>query len=218
MEADFWHERWEARELGFHQGHPNNLLVEHFAALQAPAGARVFVPLCGKTLDIGWLLAQGCRVTGIELSETAVRELFDELGVEPAISQQGALTRYSAEAVDIYVGDFFDLQADGLGPVDAVYDRASLVALPGEMRRRYAAHLEQITAGASQLLLCFEYDQDAMDGPPFSVTDAEVRDLYARAYAPIRLADVEFPGGLKGQTPAREILWLLEGRRGDASI
>ena len=216
MDADFWHQRWKARELGFHQGRPNDLLVKHFAALSATRGWRVFVPLSGKTLDIGWLADKGMSVVAVELSETAVRELFEELEIEPTLSQQGCLVRYSAPNIEVYVGDFFELTTEVLGPVHAVYDRAALVALPGDMRRRYAAHLIEITAGAPQLLLCFEYDQQAMQGPPFSVSPDEVRALYANSYSLDRLADVEFPGGLKGQTPAREILWLLR-RRGDVA-
>jgi thiopurine S-methyltransferase len=217
VDADFWHERWDARELGFHQGQPNALLVEHFHAVEAAPGSRIFVPLCGKTLDIGWLLSQGCSVVGVELSETAVRELFDELGVDPTVSRQGALARYSAQRIDIYVGDFFELSRDTLGAVDAVYDRAALVALPADMRRRYTAHLERITSGADQLLLCFDYDQSAMDGPPFSVTGDEVGEHYSQSHEVTQLADVEFPGGLKGQTPAREILWLLKSRNAPAA-
>jgi thiopurine S-methyltransferase len=217
VDADFWHERWKARELGFHAGQPNALLVEFFDTLGTAGGWRVFVPLCGKTLDIGWLLSKGCRVVGVELSETAVQELFDELAVEPEISRQGTLTRYSARDIDIYVGDFFDLTTNTLGPVDAVYDRAALVALPADMRRRYAAHLATVTAGVNQLLLCFEYDQASMDGPPFAVTGDEVHQLYGASFGITQLADVEFPGGLKGQTPAREILWLLKGNSPDAS-
>jgi len=213
VDADFWHERWEARELGFHQVQPNTLLVGHFAMLGTAQGSRIFVPLCGKTLDIGWLLSQGCSVAGIELSKMAVEELFDELRVDPNISRQGALTRYSAQRIDIYVGDFFELGSDTLGAVDAVYDRAALVALPDDMRRRYTAHLTETTAGADQLLLCFEYDQSAMEGPPFSVTGDEVSEHYSQSHGITRLADLEFPGGLKGQTPAREILWLLRSRK-----
>ncbi len=210
MEKEFWHERWQARELGFHQSHPNGLLVDFFAELDVAEGARVFVPLCGKTLDIAWLLARGCDVVGVELSQTAVEELFAELEIGPSISRHGALKRFSAQNIDIFVGDFFDLTADLLGRVDAVYDRAALVALPEDMRRRYAAHLAQITQRSNQLLICFEYDQSAMDGPPFSVPEPVARSLYEQTYKLTQLAKVDFPGGLKGQCPASECIWLLE--------
>ena len=85
----------------------------------------------------------------------------------------GSHRRYSADGIDIFAGDIFEITADVLGPVDAVYDRAALVALPEGMRRRYAAHLAGITAVAPQLLVTFEYDQAEMDGPPFSITEEE---------------------------------------------
>lgn len=212
MEAGFWHRKWERNEIAFHEGSANLRLVEHFAALSLPEGARVFVPLCGKTLDIPWLLERGCRVAGAELSETAVRQLFATLEVEPRISQIGQLKHYHHEQIDIFAGDLFDLSGDLLGPVDAVYDRAALVALPGDMRRRYAAHLAEITGRAPQLLICYEYDQAAMDGPPFSVVPAEVNQLYGRDFSPGLIATSEVPGGLKGKCAATESVWLLQPR------
>lgn len=209
MEADFWRRKWRDNELGWHRSSANPMLVRHFPALGLKPGARVFVPLCGKTLDIHWLLAKGFRVAGAELVESAVEQLFSELGVAPAIDEVGALRRYGGEGVEVFVGDLFGLAPETLGTVDAVYDRAALVALPAEVRPGYVAHVAAITARAPQLLLTFDYDQSLMDGPPFSVTDEEVRGLYAGAYdaAPLESAEVE--GGLKGFCPAMERAWRL---------
>lgn len=212
MEADFWHRKWESNEIGFHEGAPNSLLVKYFGELGLAPGDRVFVPLCGKTQDINWLLAQGCRVAGAELSEVAVRQWFEESGVTPTINEQGPLMRYSAPDVDIFVGDIFSLSREALGAVDAVYDRAALVALPEDMRTRYTAHLRAITREAAQLLICFEYDQSVMAGPPFSISDAEVRRHYEAVYVPRLLERRDVPGGLKGQCAARENVWLLRQR------
>lgn len=214
MDHEFWHERWQHNEIGFHAPVPNPLLIAHFGALSLKAGDRVFLPLCGKTLDIGWLLSQGFRVVGAELSEKAVKELFAELGVVPEVTETGAVRRYRGEAVEVFVGDILALTQTLLGKVDAVYDRAALVALPLEMRKRYAAHLRTITITAPQLLLCFEYDQREMDGPPFSIRDEEVELHYARHYALEKLASVDVAGGLKGQCAARENVWLLSRQPG----
>lgn len=119
MEEGFWHQRWREGAIGFHLSAPNPLLVAHFERLQLAAGSRVFVPLCGKTTDFSWLLANGYRVAGAELSVIAIDALFDELGVTPTIERAGALSRYSAPAIDIFVGNIFDLSAALLGPVDA---------------------------------------------------------------------------------------------------
>lgn len=212
MDQDFWHRKWASNEIGFHEARPNALLVAHLPELALPAGARLFLPLCGKSLDIGWLLAQGHRVAGAELSRLAIEQLFAELGVEPTISAAGPLERFEAGPLTVFVGDIFELDRATLGPVDAIYDRAALVALPDGLRARYAHHLVALTGAAPQLLVTFEYDQSVMPGPPFSVDAEEVRRRYEATYALALAAAREVPGGLKGICPAREAVWRLTPR------
>lgn len=164
-------------------------------------------------MDIAWLIDQGFRVCGIELSRMAVDELFEALAAKPSIQNRSELTQYSAGDLDIFVGDVFSLSADLLGPVDAIYDRAALVALPEPMRVRYSVQLRRITGLAPQLVVCFEYDQNLMDGPPFSIRESELEALYADDYKIRQLASVDVVGGLKGQCPATEVAWLLERTR-----
>ena len=210
MEATFWHDRWAKNEIGWHEREFNPLLTAHFRKLGVPGGGRVFVPLCGKTRDIAWLLQQGYRVAGSELSELAVRQLFEELGLTPQVTEVGASKHYSAPGLDVFAGDFFALTFEQLGPVQASYDRAALVALPPPMRAPYTQHLRALTGGAPQLLICFEYDQSVMPGPPHSVTAAEVWRHYGDCYR-LTLAEVHaVAGGLKGVTPANELVWLLQ--------
>lgn len=212
MEHDFWRERWQNDQIGFHEKDGNKLLLRHFEAIELPAGSRYFLPLCGKTGDIAQLLIKGYRVVGVELVEKAIIQLFDELGVEPNVSETGSFKHYSAPEIDILVGDVFDLTAGFLGPVNAVYDRAALVAFPPDMRERYAAHLAEITHQAQQMLITFEYDQSDMDGPPFNVHEGEVRALYEADYEIELVRRKVIPQGLKGQVAANETVWLLKGR------
>ncbi len=179
MDPDFWHERWERGQIGFHQPQANPLLVRHAAPAGIVPGTRVFLPLCGKTRDIGWLLAQGIHVAGVELSPIAVADLFADLGVTPAVTGG----HHAAPGLDIFCGDIFALDAATLGPIDAVYDRAALIALPPDMRADYAPHLVALTGRARQLLVTFEFDADPWDGPPFSVRPADVEALYAATYS-----------------------------------
>lgn len=209
MEHEFWHDKWHRNEIGFHNSEAHPLLVAHLGALALTKGARIFLPLCGKTLDIGYLLAQGYRVAGAELSELAVQQLFEQLGVTPQIEVLGTLKCYRAEGLDIFVGDIFALTASGLGSVDAIYDRAALVALPLEMREKYASHLLSITEHAPQLLIAFEYDQSLLPGPPFCVRAEEVCQHYAETYRVEEIDRVDVRGGLKGKCPADEVVWLL---------
>ncbi|PHR24815.1 MAG: thiopurine S-methyltransferase [Hoeflea sp.] len=208
MEHDFWHDRWQSGRIGFHESEPNPLLVRHFPALSLADNARVFVPLCGKTLDIGWLLSKGHRVAGAELSELAIQQLFEELGVEPAVSDLGNLKRYSADQIDIFVGNIFDLTPALLGPVNAVFDRAALVALPEDMRSGYAPHVAEITGNAPQLLVTFEYDPALIYGPPFSIPADEINRYYAERYTVSTLSIGDVSGGFKG-VEAKERVWLL---------
>jgi thiopurine S-methyltransferase len=209
MDPNFWHKRWEKNEIGFHQSAVNVLLSDHFSGLSLPQTSRVFVPLCGKTRDIAWLLSQGHRVVGVELSKLAVEELFVDLRVTPKISVQGELLRYSAPGLEIFVGDIFELSGDLLGRVDAIYDRAALVAFPTEMRGRYGAHVAAITQLAPQFLICFEYDQAVMNGPPFSIDRQKVHDVYGAHYQIEPITNRDVAGGLKGKCPAQETVWHL---------
>lgn len=217
MDADFWHEKWNANSIGFHQSDTNPLLAAHFGDLAIAERGRVFVPLCGKTLDIAWLLSRGYRVAGAELSELAVSELFESLGIEPDVTGIGALKRYSGKDIDIFAGDIFELTRGSLGEVDAVFDRAALVALPEDMRVRYARHLTDITGNAPQLLITFQYDQTLMKGPPFSVSDEEVRRHYAERYDIKLLTRADVEGGLKGRCAALEVAWLLDNLPNNAT-
>ena len=165
MDTSFWHQRWERNEIAFHQHEANPLLVKYFDVLSLSKGSRVFLPLCGKTLDIHWLLSNGYRVVGSELSEVAVKQLFSELVIEPKITAIDDVRRHSADNIDILVGDIFDLSRSVIGQVDTIYGRAALVALPEAMRVRYAARLIEITDRAPQLLISYDYDQSLVDGP-----------------------------------------------------
>lgn len=209
MDAKFWHDRWEKDEIGFHRKEANPLLLSYFKELSLKKGSRVFLPLCGKTLDIPWLLSQGYQVAGAELSEKAIEQLFAALEIKPRVEPSGKMKCYSAPDISIFAGDIFDLSAENLGLVQAIYDRAALVALPADTRERYTAHLRTLTARAPQLLITYEYDQSLMDGPPFSVNEAEVRRHYQKDYAVKLMTSLDVPGGLKGQGNAIERVWLL---------
>lgn len=212
MDKEFWFQKWSTNEIGFHQSEANALLVAHIQDMGLPKGKRLFLPLCGKTLDIAWLMDQGYQVVGAELCVEAVNALFAELGVEPQVVERGNVLHYSAGGIDIFAGDIFDLTAETLGAVDGIYDRAALVALPSGLREKYSAHLRAITREAPQLLITFEYDQTAVPGPPFSISEDEVNAHYSETYSIACLESCQVPGGLKGICEATETIWLLTGK------
>lgn len=179
MDHAFWHERWQLNLIGFHNETINPHLQTFWSRMNVAKARQVFVPLCGKSLDLLWLRAQAHEVIGVELSPLAVRAFFAENDLEPTASQTAGFTVHEADGLRLYCGDFFALTPDQLGDVGAVWDRASLVALPPEMRVAYAAHLQRLLRPECQILLvAFDYAQCEMQGPPFSVQKHEVEALY----------------------------------------
>ena len=189
MEKNFWLERWQRNEIGFHEGVANAWLQQFWPRLQAASGLPVFVPLCGKSVDMVWLRAQGHPVLGVELSRLAAEAFFHEQGLAEIRQLNGKFEQFESDGIRILCGDFFDLTEQDLVGTTLVYDRASMVALPPEMRVAYASHLMKILpAQAKILLIAFDYPQEQMPGPPFALPDAEIRYLYGN-YAEIELLD-----------------------------
>jgi len=183
VEAQFWHERWERGEIGFHQPDTHPDLLRFWPSLGLPRISRVFVPLCGRSLDMVWLAGQGHPVLGVELSPIAVEGFFDRSSWTVLPKPRGPFQAYALGPYEVLQGDFFDLTRDLAGGIDAFYDRAALVALPQDMRRRYAARMaELLEPGTPGLLLAMDYDQSQMAGPPFSVPAEEVHALFDRDF------------------------------------
>jgi thiopurine S-methyltransferase len=152
MHPDFWHQRWADNQIGFHQDAPTPLLLKHWGSLGVAPGAKVFVPLAGKSRDMAWLASQGHRVLGVELSPLAVEQFFAEHGLQPDTRESRYGRHYEAGGIELVVGDAFGLDAELLRDCAAAFDRAALIAL--------------------------EYPQAEREGPPFSVPQDEVQALY----------------------------------------
>lgn len=209
MHLEHWKKAWEANNIGFHKHKPHDLLLKYYPRLKQDEGSRFFLPLCGKTLDIAWLSSQGHHVVGVEISELAIQQLFQELAIEPKVTHMDNLILYQASHINIYVCDIFDLRLEHLGEIHAIYDRAALVALPEDIRTRYAQQLAELTLTAPQLLITFDYDKDLKQGPPFSVPESEIVRLYKQHYTIELLERSEVKGGLRGSVEASEDIWLL---------
>jgi thiopurine S-methyltransferase len=179
MEPTFWQHRWAEGRTGWHQPEANRLLVRHWPVLSVAPDCRVFVPLCGKSLDMAWLADQGHQVFGVELAPEACEAFFAERGLTPAVDNKGAFRRYRAGAIELWAGDAFELTAADLSDCAACYDRAALIALPPDLRRRYVTHvLGLLPLGCRALLITLEYPSAEKQGPPFSVDEAEIHRLF----------------------------------------
>ncbi len=184
MQPDYWHQRWRVGQTGFHQPLVEPNLEKYWPSLALNAGASVLVPFCGKSHDLTWLAVRGHRVLGIEYSPIAIENYFLENGLAARRRTGGAFEELSDGPIRILCGDFFDLTSEKSNAFEAVYDRAALIALPLEGRRRYAHHLTTLSPPGSQMLLvALEYPQHQTAGPPFSVPEEEVNSLYGAGYS-----------------------------------
>ncbi len=180
MEAEFWQNRWRNGQIGFHQPSVERNLRRHWPELPLKKGGRVFVPLCGKSLDLLWLRDRGHGVTGVELSARALEDFCRENGVPARRRILHDFDAYEAEGLELYRGDFFKLTAPLLGDVAAVYDRAALISWAPELRSAYVDRCAALVRpGTQMLLIALEYPQAQMSGPPFSVSRVDVERLYS---------------------------------------
>jgi len=218
MDPEFWHERWAANQIGFHQREINGHLQRHWHGLGLPSGSRILVPMCGKSLDMLWLREQGHAVAGVEISALAVAAFFRENRLTPEIREEAGYSRWSYDAMAIYCGDFFRLNTAALGTLDGCYDRAALVAMPDTLRPRYAGHLASLLSSAGRVLLVtMEYRQSEMNGPPFSVPDREVERLFTEQFTIKHLARFDALAANpafreRGLTGLTENIWCLQLR------
>ena len=216
MNPEFWQTRWQEKRIGFNQSDVNPLLIKYFADLKLPISSRILVPLCGKSIDMIWLAHQGFDVVGIELVESAVQEFFTEQDIAYTITEhdkhpnikyyQGQLLE---QTITLWVADIFALNSDDIGHVDAVYDRAALIAMPAELRTQYSQQVIDLSQNTAQLLLTLNYDQNERAGPPFSISHEQIQQYYNAYY---QIHELEGEASTLNAAPemaVTEHVWLL---------
>jgi thiopurine S-methyltransferase len=222
MQPEFWRARWHAGQIGFHQAHVDRLLARHWRELGLHPGSRVFVPLCGKTLDLLWLRDNGHSVVGVELSAIALEAFCMENGVPARRRATPDFEVYEAANLELYCGDYFTLSTEQLGNVAAVFDRAALISWTRELRAPYVEHMAKLTPPGTQILLVtLEYPQTQMAGPPFSVAAREVADLYANDFEIRELSRDDVLSSEprmrgRGVTQLHEVCYRLTRRHGES--
>jgi thiopurine S-methyltransferase len=192
---DFWKDRWQSGNTPWHQAQIEQLLVRHFSK----SVKRAFVPLCGKTLDMLWLLQQGVAVVGNDLSEIACRDFFAENKIECQEEIRGRYKIFKAPSIELWAGDFFEMDVQDLGAVDFIYDRASLFALPpGEIRDQYVQQIKAIPSHSrlknfQMLVIGRKIEPPLAEGPPFSVLEEDIRAYFEDVFSTERLESVARP-------------------------
>jgi thiopurine S-methyltransferase len=215
VQPDFWLNRWRTAQIGFHQAAVDRHLKAYWPLLQLPVNSPVFVPLCGKSLDLMWLRERGHSVNGVELSPVALESFFMEHGIPARRRVLSCFDAYEADGFTLFRGDYFKLTPALLGSVSAVYDRAALISWTPEARESYVRHLTLLTSpGTQTLLITVEFPPEQMSGPPFPLTRDTIEKLYASHYSIEELARheiLELEPRLKarGLTELREVCYRL---------
>jgi thiopurine S-methyltransferase len=218
VEPEFWLDRWREARTGFHQDAPTPLLLKHWHAVGAEPGNRVFVPLAGKSLDMAWFASQGYRVLGAELSPLAVSQFFESQGVAPSVHEAADGVHHVAGPIELVQGDVFAVDAGAIAGCATVFDRAAIIALPPAMRERYVREVYgKLPRGCRGLLITLEYPQAEKAGPPFAVTEEEVRRLFDRDWdvALLERRDIlaQQPGfQAEGLTALQTVVYRIEKR------
>jgi thiopurine S-methyltransferase len=215
VQPEFWLDRWRTAQIGFHQAAADRHLKAYWPRLKLPANSRVFVPLCGKSLDLLWLKEQGHSVVGVELSPIAVESFLLEHGIAARRRVRAGFDLFEAPGFTLFRGDFFKLTPELLGSVSAVYDRAALISWTPALQASYVNHLTSLTtSGAQMLLIAVEYPDAQMSGPPFPLTRAAIDTLYAQHHSIEQLGsheilDLEPRLRARGLTELREVCYRL---------
>jgi thiopurine S-methyltransferase len=215
LQPEFWDERWRTGQIGFHQSAVDPRLQQHWPALELANDSRVFVPLCGKSLDLVWLRDRGHTVAGVELSALALESFCMEHGILARRRILDNFDVYEAANLGLYRGDFFTLTPELLGPVSAVYDRAALISWRPEFRTAYVERVSSLTTrGVQTLLITLEYPQAQMSGPPFSVSADDVDRLYSGSHAIEELSKTDILANearlrARGVTQLHEVCYRL---------
>lgn len=188
MDPQFWLDKWTKQDIGFHLGSVHPMLRRHWPSLFVPKGGTVFVPLCGKSLDLVYLRQIGYRVVGSELSPLAIEQFYAEHGLKPQVAERHGMQVWQAADITLIQGDFFELDRGLLPDIAAVYDRAALIALPPERQPMYVRRIMALAPeSAPILLITLEYPQQEMQGPPFSTPAAQVERCFGARYQAERL-------------------------------
>lgn len=183
MELSYWQSRWNKGNTGFHMdsGYPG--LERNWPSIGLDEGPVVLVPLCGKSKDLIWLSKHCRQVVGVEISSVAVQDFLNENNLEASGSTFAEFTIYQTGNIQIWNGDFFKLPGHKLPNVDLIYDKAALTALPPKMREQYASKVLGLVSPRTQILLhLFEYNQEEMNGPPFSVPIKEAKKHFGEKF------------------------------------
>ncbi|XP_056335454.1 probable thiopurine S-methyltransferase [Danio aesculapii] len=185
MDLSEWENRWQEGRTGFHRSDVHNLLKDNVDKLICGRkDVRLFFPLCGKAVDMKWLADMGHTVVGVEISEKGIKEFFQEQNLaynEEAVADiPGAKLFKSTDGkISIYQCDLYKFSSAVAGHFGGIWDRGALVAINPRDRQKYASLLVSLMSSDCRYLLdTLEYNPELYEGPPFFVSEVDIKTVF----------------------------------------
>jgi SAM-dependent methyltransferase len=173
-QAGFWNERFETQFTPWDKGGVPLALQQFVAKAERPLAT--LIPGCGLGYEAAFLAQAGWDVTAIDFSPAAVAN---------AKAVIGTWGKHVLEA------DFFQYQP--ALPLELIYERAFLCALPHAMRAQIVQRWANLL-NVGGLLVGFFYVDDApepsLKGPPFSISSGELHGLMSSYFELLEEAEV----------------------------
>ena len=189
MDKEYWLKTWALKDIQFHSDQVDSHLIEYIEKLKLQPGDLILVPLCGKTRDLMWLAKAGFRVIGVEISPIACEEFFSDFGITPNIIKTSSFTKYQYENITLFCGDIFNLNPNDLPNIRAIFDHRALIALPAPLRTKYVNHLLHCASDNHiKILLIVLHSSNEVKGPPFPISDQEIKILYGKDFEITKLS------------------------------
>jgi SAM-dependent methyltransferase len=171
LSPEFWDERFERGFTPWDRGGVPNALRDFVARVGRPL--RTLIPGCGSAYELAFLSDAGWDATAIDFSPAAV-----------ALARE-AVGKWADRVVE---ADFFAWEPGQ--PLEMIYERAFLCALPRTMWPELAARYADLLPPGALLAGYFFFD-NAAKGPPFGIENAKLDELLSPHFLRIEDAPVD---------------------------
>ena len=180
-----WHDRWQHGKTAWDLDGPHPLtrgLLSEVSSMDASffSGAWM-IPGCGRAHDVVELIRSGAsRVMACDLVPLAMEE---------ARSRYGDLPNVFFDCRDVS-----EIPVSESGAYSGIFDRAMLCALNGRERDGYVAAVRQyLRQGGVFVSIPFRQTSAPDSGPPFQISEAQLRTLFGAGWEILKLEGVISP-------------------------
>merc|ERR1712032_697639 len=203
MDNQAWNARWENNTASWHADEARTEILNLMKSNVTDFKGKVFVPLCGASLDMVWLAEQGLQVVGVEVSRLAIDKFFQEIYIKDDYDiisfNETSTIIHKAGNITIYEADLYNCQELMSEPAfDLIFDRASLIAINWEDREKYINLMLKLLGDKISKLSYFlqgmDYNKGEHLGPPHIFNEASCQHYFGGKVNDIKHLDRQAQG------------------------